>query len=93
MRDGQIASCGARQSLKSTPTELKASALQSAALRTRQPPATPQAIAGKIDKGSLRRHIGRVVGHTNWYNDLLEITLSQLDVAMTAVTSKLATSR
>ena len=48
---------------------------------------------GKIDKESLRRHIGRVIGHTNWYNDLLEITLSQLDGAMTDVTSRLAASR
>jgi hypothetical protein len=46
----------------------------------------------KIDKESLRRHIGRVVGHTTWYNDLLEITLQQLDEAMAAVTAKLAAS-
>ena len=45
-----------------------------------------------FDKESLRRHIGRVVGHTTWYNDLLGITLQQLDEAMTAVTTKLAAS-
>lgn len=46
----------------------------------------------KIDKESLRRHIGRVAGHTKWYNDLLGITLQQLDEAMAAVTTKLAAS-
>ena len=45
-----------------------------------------------LEKEPLRRHIGKVVGHTTWYNELLGITLQQLDEAMAAVTAKLAAS-